>query len=221
MNAAWAPNLHANGGLLRRDLRMPDFRGCAVAVPKPGAVEAEATRVQGQLLRDVLKLKPTNFRIFGPDETASNLGSSRPSAPGATRKVFSTGLPSASFGPVQPFGVRSTIIGHRGRCMKPLVRASPWTRLTSADHGVQRRRHELVHLRGVIPFDEMRCVPATDEQRFQLVMRHAPEHRGPDNLISAQVQNGQYRPSRTGSRNLFEGSATATRRLGRSHASNE
>ena len=65
-------NLHANGGLLLRDLRMPDFRGYAVAVPKPGAVEAEATRVQGQFLRDVLKGNPTNFRIFGPDETASN-----------------------------------------------------------------------------------------------------------------------------------------------------
>jgi xylulose-5-phosphate/fructose-6-phosphate phosphoketolase len=65
-------NVHANGGLLLRDLHMPDFINYAVTVPKPGAVEAEATRVQGQFLRDVLKLNGDNFRVFGPDETASN-----------------------------------------------------------------------------------------------------------------------------------------------------
>jgi xylulose-5-phosphate/fructose-6-phosphate phosphoketolase len=67
-------NPHANGGLLLRDLRMPDFRDYAVEVPKPGAVVAEATRVQGQFVRDVLQLNADarNFRIFSPDETASN-----------------------------------------------------------------------------------------------------------------------------------------------------
>ncbi len=67
-------NPHANGGLLLRDLHMPDFRDYAVEVPKPGAVEAEATRVQGQFMRDVLRLNADarNFRIFSPDETASN-----------------------------------------------------------------------------------------------------------------------------------------------------
>ncbi|MDE3225862.1 MAG: phosphoketolase family protein [Nitrospirota bacterium] len=65
-------NAHANGGLLLRDLHMPEFRAYAVTVTKPGAVEAEATRVQGQFLRDVLELNGNNFRIFGPDETASN-----------------------------------------------------------------------------------------------------------------------------------------------------
>ncbi len=65
-------NPHANGGLLLCDLRMPDFRDYAVKVPKPGIVEEEATRVQGRFIRDVLKLNPRNFRIFGPDETASN-----------------------------------------------------------------------------------------------------------------------------------------------------
>ncbi|MBO0720095.1 MAG: phosphoketolase family protein [Blastocatellia bacterium] len=65
-------NPHSNGGMLLRDLRMPDFLDYAVKVPKPGAVEAEATKVQGQFLRDVIKLNPHNFRIFGPDETASN-----------------------------------------------------------------------------------------------------------------------------------------------------
>ncbi|OGV63948.1 MAG: phosphoketolase [Lentisphaerae bacterium RIFOXYB12_FULL_65_16] len=65
---------HANGGALLRALRMPDFRNYAVAVPAPGTVEAEATRVLGQFLRDIIKAnaESRNFRIFGPDETASN-----------------------------------------------------------------------------------------------------------------------------------------------------
>ena len=64
----------ANGGMLLRDLKMPDFRDYAVAVPSPGAVTAEATRVMGTFLRDVIKLNADarNFRVFGPDETASN-----------------------------------------------------------------------------------------------------------------------------------------------------
>jgi len=65
-------NPHANGGILLRDLRLPDFTDYAVKVTKPGAVIAEATRVQGQFLRDVIKLNAENFRIFGPDETTSN-----------------------------------------------------------------------------------------------------------------------------------------------------
>lgn len=64
----------ANGGLLLKELKVPDFRKYAVDVPKPGIVSAEATRVLGQLLRDVMKLNMNerNFRVFGPDETASN-----------------------------------------------------------------------------------------------------------------------------------------------------
>jgi xylulose-5-phosphate/fructose-6-phosphate phosphoketolase len=64
----------ANGGLLLKDLRLPDFRDYAVDVPKPGVIVSEATRVLGNMLRDVLKLNatPNNFRIFGPDETSSN-----------------------------------------------------------------------------------------------------------------------------------------------------
>ena len=65
-------NPHANGGLLLRDLRLPDFREYAVKVPKPGAVDAEATRVQGDFIRDVVKRNPETFRVFSPDETASN-----------------------------------------------------------------------------------------------------------------------------------------------------
>jgi len=67
-------NPHANGGLLLKDLKMPDFRDYTVDVPAPGRVTAEATRVMGAFLRDVMKLNDDrkNFRVFGPDETASN-----------------------------------------------------------------------------------------------------------------------------------------------------
>ncbi len=67
-------NPHANGGLLLHDLRMPDFRDYAVAVPFPGSVQAADTHVLGKFLRDVVTLngEQRNFRIFGPDETLSN-----------------------------------------------------------------------------------------------------------------------------------------------------
>jgi xylulose-5-phosphate/fructose-6-phosphate phosphoketolase len=65
-------NPHANGGLLLRDLRLPDFRDYAVDVPTPGGSISEAPRVLGTWLTDVIRLNPDNFRIFGPDETASN-----------------------------------------------------------------------------------------------------------------------------------------------------
>jgi len=65
-------NPHANGGMLLRDLKLPDFRSYAVDVAAPGSADAEDTRVLGEFLRDVIKLNPHNFRVFGPDETASN-----------------------------------------------------------------------------------------------------------------------------------------------------
>ena len=67
-------NPHANGGVLLEDLKMPDFRDYAVSVPKPGVAIAEATRVMGGFLRDVMRRNhdQRNFRVFGPDETASN-----------------------------------------------------------------------------------------------------------------------------------------------------
>jgi len=65
-------NPHANGGLLLRDLIMPDFREYAVAVAAPGAVRAEATRVLGSFLRDLMRFNADNFRVVGPDETTSN-----------------------------------------------------------------------------------------------------------------------------------------------------
>ncbi|NNC67091.1 MAG: phosphoketolase family protein [Gammaproteobacteria bacterium] len=67
-------NPHANGGLLLKDLKIPDFRDYAVKVSKPGNSMMESTRVMGQLLRDVMKqnMHNRNFRVMGPDETASN-----------------------------------------------------------------------------------------------------------------------------------------------------
>jgi xylulose-5-phosphate/fructose-6-phosphate phosphoketolase len=65
-------NPHANGGLLLRDLEMPDFRDYAVAVTQPGTGATEATRVLGGFLRDVIARNRDSFRLMGPDETASN-----------------------------------------------------------------------------------------------------------------------------------------------------
>ena len=65
-------NPHANGGLLRRELRLPDFRKYAVPVTARGTSEYENTKPLGEYLRDVLANNPTSFRVFGPDETASN-----------------------------------------------------------------------------------------------------------------------------------------------------
>ncbi|MEX0673890.1 MAG: phosphoketolase family protein, partial [Gaiellaceae bacterium] len=67
-------NPHANGGLLLRDLRLPDFRDYAVAVPRPGGATGEATRAMGAFLRDAVRLneEARNFRLFAPDELASN-----------------------------------------------------------------------------------------------------------------------------------------------------
>ncbi|HXZ92062.1 MAG TPA: phosphoketolase family protein [Burkholderiales bacterium] len=65
-------NLHANGGLLRKALKLPDFRAYAVPVPQAGKLLHENTRPLGEYLRDVMKLNMKSFRVFGPDETASN-----------------------------------------------------------------------------------------------------------------------------------------------------
>jgi xylulose-5-phosphate/fructose-6-phosphate phosphoketolase len=65
-------NMHANGGLLRRDLKLPDYRNYAVTVKQAGKVLHENTKPLGEFLRDVLRDNPNNFRVFGPDETASN-----------------------------------------------------------------------------------------------------------------------------------------------------
>ena len=73
-NRRMGSNPHANGGLLLKDLELPDFKNYAVDIPKPGTVTAEATKVMGDFLRDVMKLNldNANFRIVAPDELASN-----------------------------------------------------------------------------------------------------------------------------------------------------
>jgi xylulose-5-phosphate/fructose-6-phosphate phosphoketolase len=73
-NRRMSANPHANGGLLLRDLRLPDFCDYAVNVTKPGAITAESTRVMGKFLRDTMKLnmESRNFRLFSPDENNSN-----------------------------------------------------------------------------------------------------------------------------------------------------
>lgn len=65
-------NPHANGGLIKRALRLPDFRDYAIKFDKPGQIEAENTRPLGMFLRDVMKENMTSFRVFGPDENSSN-----------------------------------------------------------------------------------------------------------------------------------------------------
>jgi xylulose-5-phosphate/fructose-6-phosphate phosphoketolase len=65
-------NPHANGGMLRKALRLPDFRDYAVTVEKPGTTEVGPTQILGQFLRDVARNNPTNFRVLSPDENASN-----------------------------------------------------------------------------------------------------------------------------------------------------
>ena len=65
-------NPHANGGMLRKPLRMPDFRSYGIKVDKPGQTSAENTRPLGQFLRDIMRENMTNFRVFGPDENTSN-----------------------------------------------------------------------------------------------------------------------------------------------------
>ena len=74
-NRRMGMNPHANGGLLTRDLHMPDFRDHAVTVPSPGALQEQDTMVLGRFLADVVQLNQDrrNFRVFGPDETLSNL----------------------------------------------------------------------------------------------------------------------------------------------------
>jgi xylulose-5-phosphate/fructose-6-phosphate phosphoketolase len=71
-NRRMSANPHANGGLLRKELKLPDFRKYAVEVPSRGAVEYENTKPLGEFLRDVMKNNMNSFRVFGPDETASN-----------------------------------------------------------------------------------------------------------------------------------------------------
>jgi xylulose-5-phosphate/fructose-6-phosphate phosphoketolase len=65
-------NPHANGGILKKNLRLPDFRNYGVVVPKPAQMEVENTKPLGSFLRDIMRLNPNNFRVLSPDENSSN-----------------------------------------------------------------------------------------------------------------------------------------------------
>jgi xylulose-5-phosphate/fructose-6-phosphate phosphoketolase len=101
-------NPHANGGLLKRELKLPDFRTLAVDVPAPGGKVAEATRELGKYLRDVVKLnaEARNFRLMGPDETSSNR---LDAVFDATERVWMEGI--------EPYDVH---LAHDGRAMEVL-----------------------------------------------------------------------------------------------------
>jgi xylulose-5-phosphate/fructose-6-phosphate phosphoketolase len=101
-------NPHANGGLLKRELKLPDYHAYAVDVPSPGATTAEATRELGKFLRDVIKLnaETRNFRIMGPDETASNR---LDAVFEVTERVWMEGI--------EPYDVH---LAHEGRVMEVL-----------------------------------------------------------------------------------------------------
>ena len=71
-NRRMSANPHANGGILKKALRLPRFRDYALKVDRPGSMEVENVPPLGNFLRDVMKLNMTNFRVFGPDETTSN-----------------------------------------------------------------------------------------------------------------------------------------------------
>ena len=101
-------NPHANGGLLKRELKLPDFRDYAVDVPRPGGRVGEATRELGKFLRDIVKLNAAarNFRIMGPDETSSNR---LDAVFEATERVWMEGI--------EPYDVH---LAHDGRVMEVL-----------------------------------------------------------------------------------------------------
>jgi xylulose-5-phosphate/fructose-6-phosphate phosphoketolase len=107
-NRRMGANLHANGGLLLRDLSIPDFRDYAFPVTKPGTEFGESTRVLGQLLRDIMRrnAENKNFRVFGPDETASNRLDALYEA---TDKVF-----------MEPMLATDEHLSHDGRVMEVL-----------------------------------------------------------------------------------------------------
>jgi xylulose-5-phosphate/fructose-6-phosphate phosphoketolase len=107
-NRRMGANPHANGGLLKRELKLPDLRSYAVDIPCPGGVVAEATRELGKFLRDVVKLnaQARNFRIMGPDETSSNR---LDAVFEATDRVWMEGI--------EPYDVH---LAHDGRVMEVL-----------------------------------------------------------------------------------------------------
>ncbi len=130
---------HANGGLICRDLRLPDFADYAVDVGTPGTQSVENTRPLGKFLRDVVVKNPTNFRVFGPDETASN---KLDDLFAATRKTW--------WGEILPEDENGSELGRDGRVMEMLSEHTleGWleTYTLSGRHGFFSTYESFVHV---------------------------------------------------------------------------
>ena len=101
-------------------------------------------------------------------------------------------LPSISFGQVQPFGERSTIIGHSGRFAPPSRLRVGLDALQIMDDAIERGRHELVHRLRIAAFDEVRLVPVAAKQMIELFVADAREHARVGDLVAVQVQDRQH-----------------------------
>ena len=118
----------------------------------------------------------------------------RRAAPGASGTVPRSGSPSTSFGPVQPFGVRSTIIGHSGRVVERPARAAPRIAAISSSASSSAAAMRAVHRAGVGALDEDRPVAVPLEEGRQLLRGDPGEDRGVGDLVAVQVQDRQHRP---------------------------
>ena len=118
----------------------------------------------------------------------------RPAAPGANARCPRPACHPPACGPVHPFGVRSTIIGQRGRSTRAAGAGLPLDVPDAPDDRVQGLGHRLVHGHRVVALDEERLVSVADHQRFQLGPADPGQHRGVGDLVAVEVQDGQHRP---------------------------
>ena len=109
------------------------------------------------------------------------------------RKVPSTCMPSTTFGPVQPFGELSTIIGQRGRSMLPCDARVVLDSLDLLDRRVERRGHRLVHRRGLVTLDEVGRPAVAAQQLLQFLARDARQQRRVGDLVAVEMQDRQHR----------------------------
>ena len=125
--------------------------------------------------------------------TCSGFSASWASGTWCARKVPSTGRPSTSLGPVQPFGVRRTIIGQRGRSLLPPVARVVLDPPDLVDDLVERGGHRLVHRLGLVALDEPRAVAVAGHQRVELVVRDPGQDGRVGDLVAVEVQDRQHR----------------------------
>ena len=196
---------HAVPGLGHRDRVVPEVRQGQVAqqqpavgvrvrahppvVPRRAAAPAPAAACPGieQLRRPVGPQPGLQLARCAGLVRAASIGT------WCARHVPSTCSPSTTFGPVQPFGVRKTMVGHSGPGQVALVPRPPLDRLDLPDDGVHGRGELLVHQRGVIALDHVHRVPVSAQQRLQLLRRDPGEHGRVRDLVPVQVQDRQHR----------------------------